>query len=193
MNTNLVYTYKDENWEKEWQVEALPTDTLMDLFSKNPDRDNGCQCETSLLTLEKYTYQLNLFGEDLPYDDLLEGDSEESLSLELKIQMNDVDYYDKSETQLIQIGQLFEMKLRQYRNEIAAILTPLFSDADGSEEQSSIDMSCECVDEQFIITFYIHIAQVPSLKGATTLDAIYEQFVQLHGVVNKANEVAKLF
>jgi hypothetical protein len=25
------------------------------------------------------------------------------------------------------------------------------------------------------------------------LDAIYEQFVQLHGVVNKANEVAKLF
>jgi hypothetical protein len=54
-------------------------------------------------------------------------------------------------------------------------------------------MSCECVDEQFIITFYIHIAQVPSLKGATTLDAIYEQFVQLHGVVNKANEVAKLF
>ncbi|MEY3208270.1 MAG: hypothetical protein RL064_301 [Bacteroidota bacterium] len=193
MNTNLVYTYKDENWEKEWQVEALPTDTLMDLFSKNPDRDNGCQCEISLLTLEKYTYQLNLFGEDLPYDDLLEGDSEESLSLELKIQMNDVDYYDKSETQLIQIGQLFEMKLRQYRNEIAAILTPLFSDADGSEEQSSIDMSCECVDEQFIITFYIHIAQVPSLKGATTLDAIYEQFVQLHGVVNKANEVAKLF
>lgn len=193
MNTNLVYTYKDENWEKVWQVVALPTDTLMDLFSKNPDRDNGCQCEVALLTLEKYNYQLNLFGEDLPYDELLEGASEEPLSLQLKIQMNDVEYYDKSETQLIQIGQLFEMKLRQYRNEIATILTPLFSDADGSEEQSSIDMSCECVDEQFIITFYIHIAQVPSLTGATTLDAIYEQFVQLHGVVNKANEVAKLF
>ena len=193
MNTSLAYKYKDENWEKEWDVEALPTDTLMDLLSKNPDRDNGCQCEILLLTLEKYTYQLNLFGEDLPYDELLKGDSEESLSLELKIQMNDVDYYDKSEIQLIQFGQLFEMKLRQYRNEIAAILTPLFSDADGSEEHSSIDMSCECVDEQFIVTFYIHIAQVPSLQGATTMEAIYEQFVQLHGVINKANEVAKLF
>jgi hypothetical protein len=193
MNTSLAYKYKDEHWEKEWEVAALPTDTLMDLLSKNPDRDNGCQCEILLFTLEQYTYQLNLFGEDLPYDDLLDGTSEESLSLQLKIQMNDVDYYDKSETQLIQIGQLFEMKLRQYRNEIAAILTPLFSDPAGCEEQSSIDMSCECVDEEFIITFYIHIAQVPSLKGATTLEAIYEQFVQLHGVVNKANEVAKLF
>jgi hypothetical protein len=45
MNTSLAYKYKDENWEKEWDVEALPTDTLMDLLSKNPDRDNGCQCE----------------------------------------------------------------------------------------------------------------------------------------------------
>ena len=193
MNTSLAYKFKDEHWEKEWDLVALPTDTLMDLLSKNPDRDSGCQCEISLLTLEKYSYQFNLFGEDLPYDELMDGTSEESLSLELKIQMNDVEYYDKSETQLIQIGQLFEMKLRQYRNEIAAILTPLFSDADDSEEQSSIDMSCECVDEEFIVTFYIHIAQVQSLKGATTLEVIYEQFVQLHGVVNKANEVAKLF
>ena len=193
MNTNLEYVYKDENWEKEWKVAALPTDTLMDLLAKNPDRDNGCQCEISLLTLEKYTYYFNLFGEDIAYDELLDGSSEESLSLELKIQMNDVDYYDKSETQLIQIGQLFEMKLRQYKNEIAAILTPLFSDPAGCEEHSSIDMSCECVDEEFIITFYIHIAQMPSLVRSTTLDILYEQFVQLHGVVNKANEVAKLF
>lgn len=193
MNTNLAYTYKDENWEKEWEVAALPEDTLMDLLAKNPDRDNGCQCALLLLTLEKYTYHFNFFAEDLPYEDLIDGDSEESLSLQLKIIMNDVEYYDKSETQLIQIGQLFEMKLRQYRKEIAAILTPLFSDAEGSEEQSSIDMSCECIDEQFIVTFYIHIGQAPSLRGATTLEAIYKQFVQLHGIVNKANEVAKLF
>ena len=193
MNTDLTYTYKDENWEKECKVTAAPTDTLMDLLEKNPDKEIGCQCSISLFTLEQYEYQLNVFGEDVPFDEIVDNESEEPISLQLKIQMNDVEYYDKTETQLIQIGQLFEMKLRQYRKEIAAILTPLFSDPEGNGEKSSIDMSCECVDEQFIITFYIHIAQVPSLNKAATLDSIYERFVQLHGVVNNANEVAKLY
>ena len=193
MNTELTYTYKDENWEKEWKVNAAPTDTLLNLLEKNPDREIGCQCEILLLTVEQYEYKLNVFGDDLPFDDIVDNESEEPISLQLKIQLNDVEYYDKTETQLIQIGQLFEMKLRQYRNEIADILTPLFSDPSGTGEKSSIDMSCECVDELFIITFYIHIAQVPSLNKAATLDSIYERFVQLHGVINKANEVAKLF
>ena len=193
MSNGLTYLYKDEDWTKEWKIEGAVSHTLMDVLKKNPDRENGCQCEVSLLTLEAYEYTFNLFAEDLPYDEVEDGSSQEPLSVQFKIQLNDVEYYEKTEMQLIQLGQLFEMKLRQSRNEIASILMPMFADPEGSGEKSSIDMSCECIDELFIGTFYIHIAALPNFNTSMTLEEVYEKFIQLHDIVNKANEVAKLF
>ena len=193
MSNGLTYLYKDEDWTKEWKIEGNSTHTLMNLLEQNPDRDNGCQCEVALLSLEAHEYIFNLFAEDLPFDEVEDGSSEEPLSVQFKIQLNDVEYYEKTEIQLIQLGQLFEMKLRQSRNEIASILMPLFSDPAGNGEKSSIDMSCECIDELFIVTFYVHIAAMPNFNSSITLEEVYEKFIQLHGIVNKANEVAKLF